>query len=138
MPTTNRRLLPSPTGRNAAGLFWPAGAAGYAYDAAPQRRLPIFQMCKDLSERGVSDKDINGFIRACFEPDETAEDDAEADLHSAALQDPDSPEARHAAKEAVSKDSGMPKNHTDAWRGDSDEVFAEIRRSLSKIGHGAV
>jgi hypothetical protein len=101
----------------------------------------------------------NGMVGPAYERDdqEKAEDDAEQNLD---LMDPSSPAAKLAAREAVSKDSkardglpnyaaGLPKNaisgrsvtngrekNGTTLAGDSDEVFAEIQRSLSKIGQG--
>jgi hypothetical protein len=95
-----RRAMPSPSGTNRAGLYLTAGATGYAFDAAP--KLDARARCIDAAVRlacraGATDDEVDAFLALCDQPAE-AEDDAWADLekHSAALRDPDSPEARHA------------------------------------------
>jgi hypothetical protein len=115
----NRRVpMPSPSGRNREGLFVASERGfGIAYDAAP---APKQRMTKRAFDRAydhvvetfgqeAADALWNGMIGPAYaaEEQEAAEDETEADVqeHYSRLMDPESAEAKEAAKEAVSKDS---------------------------------
>jgi hypothetical protein len=152
----SRRVpMPSPSGRNREGLFVASERGfGLAYDAAPEKS----RMTKKAFDRAydhvvetfgqaAADALWNGMIGPAYERDEQeAEDDAVQDPD---LMDPNSAASKLAAKEAVSKDaglpsytgpektriSGLPKNEADAMAGDGTpaEIAAMARRTI-KIG----
>ena len=107
MKTEARRALPSPKGTNFEKLFLPAGATGYAFDAAPARMGTKMRdaMVRHLVRAGLDDESIDEFLKLCAEP---AEDGAYVDGEW----DPDASPEDHVGRDGLPNDSGngLPKH----------------------------